>query len=88
MMRPKHDKKKQKKLEFAGFAASWFEDDDVFSDVNTVNHKIETTIDKSEDQNEIPPPNPSSRGGQSRQRGQDQPANTPSAPPPVRDSKS
>ncbi len=56
-MRPKHDKKKQKKLEFAGFAVSWFEDDEVFSDVNTVNHKIETTIDKSEDQNEIPPPN-------------------------------
>lgn len=58
MMRPKHDKKKQNKLEFAGFAASWFEDDEVFSDVNTVNHKIETTIDKSEDQNEIPPPTP------------------------------
>ncbi len=52
MMRPKHDKKKQKKLEFVGFAASWFEDDEVFSDVNTVNHKIETTIDKSAD----PPP--------------------------------
>lgn len=61
MMRPKHDKKKQNKLEFAGFAASWFEDDEVFSDVNTVNHKIETTIDKSEDQNEIPPPNPRQR---------------------------
>jgi len=60
-MRPKHDKKKQNKLEFAGFAASWFEDDEVFSDVNTVNHKIETTIDKSEDQNEIPPPNPRHR---------------------------
>ena len=62
MMRPKNDKKKQNKLEFAGFAASWFEDDEVFSDVNTVNHKIEKTIDKSEDQNEIPPPTPASGG--------------------------
>lgn len=48
VMRPiKHDKKKQKKLEFAGFAASWFEDDDVLSDLNNVHRKIETTIDKS-----------------------------------------
>ncbi len=65
MKKPKLDKVKQKKLEFAGFAASWLEEDDVLSDINNVNHKIESTIDKSEDHNEIPPPNPRQRGTRS-----------------------
>ena len=50
----KHDKIKQKKLELAGFAASWCEDD-VLNDINNVDHTIETAVDKLEDENEIPP---------------------------------
>ena len=53
----KHDKIRQKKLEFAGFAASWFEDNDVLNDINNVDHKIETTVDKLAEPLPAPPPN-------------------------------
>ncbi len=61
----KHDQKRQKKLEIEGFTVLRFEDGNVLSDINNVYHKIEATIDKLEDQNEIPPPNPRQRGTRS-----------------------
>ncbi len=58
----KHDKKRQKKLEIEGFTVLRFEDSDVLNDINNVYHKIEATIDKLENQNDIPPPTPASWG--------------------------
>ena len=54
----KHDTIRQKKLESVGFTVLRFEDSDVLHDINNVYHSIEATIDKLEDQNDIPPPNP------------------------------
>ena len=54
----KQDKKRQKKLEIEGFTVLRFEDSDVLNDINNVYHKIEATIDKLENQNDIPPPTP------------------------------